>query len=169
MSASRDYSKPIPSRRSILLASEKRQSSGPEGSLVNPDYFSMLEEQTAHQMEITASLAPQTAILITGTGIGQGDHQLGITLMKGFFYSLSQLEEVVRYILFINSGVFLAAEGSDILPYLYIMEERGAEIISSSTCLEHYQLREKLRIGTTANMFTITEKLMNSLRVITLK
>lgn len=167
MSDSQNYSKSIPGLP-ILLDSGEQQSSGQEGRLANPDYFSILKEQTAHQMEITASLAPHTAVLITSTGIGQGDHQLGHILMKGFLYSLSQLEEIVRYILFVNSGVFLATEGSDVLPHLHVLEERGVQIISSSTCLEYYHLSDKLCIGTTANMFTITEKLMNSLRVITL-
>lgn len=168
MSGSRDYSETTAGRLPVPAEMGKHQSSRQEGSLASPGYFSILEEQTAHQMELAASLGPNTAVLITGTGIGQGDHQLGITLMKSFFYSLSRLEDTVRYILFINSGVFLAAEGSDVLPYLHILEERGAEIISSSTCLKHYQLSDRLRIGTTANMFTITEKLMDSLRVITL-
>jgi ATP-dependent protease HslVU (ClpYQ) ATPase subunit len=78
------------------------------------------------------------------------------------------LEEVVRCILFINSGVFLVTEGSDILPHLRVLQERGVEIIISSACLEHYQLTDKIQIGSMANMFTITEKLMDSLRVITL-
>jgi len=160
--------KPIPGEMPVLLAKEKRQGSGTEGSLADPHYFSILEEHTAHQMEVTASLAPHTAILITSTGIGQGDPQLGITLMKSFIYSLSRLEEAVKYILLVNGGVFLATEGSEVLPYLHILEERGAEIISSSTCLEHYRVKEKLCIGTTANMFTICEKLMSCLRVITL-
>lgn len=168
MSTSRDHSKPIPGQLPVSIESEKNQSSRQEGSLASPDYFSILEEQTAHQMEMTASIGPSTVVLITGTSLGQGDHQLGTILMKSFFYSLSRLEETVRCILFINSGVFLATEGSDVLPYLHILEERGAEIISSSTCLEHYHLSDKLCIGTTANMFTITEKLMDSLRVITL-
>jgi hypothetical protein len=54
------------------------------------------------------------------------------------------------------------------LPHLRVLQERGVEIIISSACLEHYQLTDKIQIGSMANMFTITEKLMDSLRVITL-
>lgn len=165
MSNSQDCLKSIPG---CLTGTKHQTSSGPKSSSASPDYFSILEEQTAHQLEMTASMGPKTAVLITGTGLGTGDPQLGNMLMKSFLYSLTQMEESVRCIMFVNSGVFLATEGSDVLPHLITLEERGTEIISSSTCLEYYRLNDRLRIGTTANMFTITEKLMDSLRVITL-
>ncbi|HQA50416.1 MAG: sulfurtransferase-like selenium metabolism protein YedF [Syntrophomonadaceae bacterium] len=149
------------------IGSAEKRARVPESS-VGPDYFSILEEQATRQLEMTASIGAKTAVLITNTGIGQGEHQLGSMLMNQFFFSLTRLEEVVRCILFINSGVFLVTEGSDILPHLRVLQERGVEIIISSACLEHYQLTDKIQIGSMANMFTITEKLMDSLRVITL-
>lgn len=150
------------------LTGSAEKAGKPESSSVGCDYFSILEEQAARQLEIDASMGPKTAVLITSTGIGQGEQQLGSMLMNQFFFSLTRLEEVVRYIIFINSGVFLVTEGSDILPHLHMLQERGVEIVSSIACLEHYRLTGKMQIGSTANMFTITEKLMDSLRVITL-
>jgi selenium metabolism protein YedF len=150
------------------LTGSEGKARGPESGSVGCDYFSILEEQATRQLEMAASMGPKTAVLITSTGIGQGDHQLGSMLMNQFFFSLTRLEEAVRCILFINSGVFLVIEGSDILPHLHMLQERGTEIVSSIACLEHYRLADKIQIGSTANMFTITEKLMDSLRVITL-
>jgi hypothetical protein len=117
---------------------------------------------------MTHSMGLKTVVLITSTGIGQGDQQLASTLMSQFFHNLTRMEEMVKCILFVNSGVLLVTEGSDVLPHLHVLQERGTEIISSITCLEHYRLTDKIRMGSTANLFTITEKLMDSLRVITL-
>jgi hypothetical protein len=77
-----------------------------------------------------------------------------------------QLEGLLKTVVFINSGVFLATEGSDVLPYLQHMQESGVEIISSHTCLSYYQLLGKLRVGTMSNMFTITEKIAEAKRLI---
>jgi hypothetical protein len=148
--------------------SVEHESRGQEAGAVGSGYFSILEEQATHQLEITHSMGPKTVLLITGTGIGQGDQQLASMLMSQFFYNLTRLEEMVRCILFVNSGVFLVTEGSGVLPHLDVLQERGTEIISSITCLEHYRLTDKMQIGVTANLFTITEKLMDGLRVITL-
>lgn len=149
-------------------SSVEHASGGQEAGAVGSGYFSILEEQAAHQLEMTHSMGPKTVLLITGTGIGQGDQQLASMLMSQFFFNLTRLEDMVQCILFVNSGVFLVTEGSDVLPHLHVLQERGTEIISSITCLEHYRLTDKMQIGSTANLFTITEKLMDSLRVITL-
>jgi hypothetical protein len=157
---------PVPCQHQTSFA--EHESRGQEAGAVGSGYFSILEEQAANQLEMTHSMGPKTVLLITGTGIGQGDQQLASILMSQFLFNLTRLEDMVRCILFVNSGVFLVTEGSDVLPHLHVLQERGAEIISSITCLEHYQLTDKMQIGSTANLFTITEKLMDSLRVITL-
>lgn len=148
---------------------KQRQSETAAESLTGTDYLiPVLEEPSVHQLEMTQSVGPKTVILVSGTTIGQGDQQLGDRLMNQFFSSLTRLEEVVQTVLFVNSGVFLTTQGSHILNSLHSLQERGVEIVSCSTCLEHYQIKDKLCIGTVANMFTITEKLLDSLQVITL-
>lgn len=154
---------------SLMNQANECVKSGRESKPSGDDYLiSILDEQAAQQLEMTRSVGPKTVILVGGPGIGEGDSQLGSILMNHFFYSLTRLEETVRCVIFVNSGVFLTTEGSNILNYLNFLQDRGVEIISSSTCLEQYHLTDRLKIGTTANMFTITEKLMDSLRVITL-
>ena len=39
------------------------------------------------------------------------------------------------------------------------MEAEGVEIISCGTCLDFYELKEKLEVGSISNMYTIYEKL----------
>jgi len=168
MSKSNYNERPMPVPGQHQTSAVQHASGGQEAGALGTGYFSILEEQAAHQLEMTHSMGLKTVVLITSTGIGQGDQQLASTLMSQFFHNLTRMEEMVRCILFVNSGVLLVTEGSDVLPHLHVLQERGTEIISSITCLEHYRLTDKIRMGSTANLFTITEKLMDSLRVITL-
>ena len=86
--------------------------------------------------------------------------------MKGFIYTLSEIEELPKTILFYNEGVKLAIEGAESLQDLKSLEERGVEILSCGTCLNFYGITEKLRVGSVTNMYTILERQMKATRVI---
>jgi hypothetical protein len=46
------------------------------------------------------------------------------------------------------------------------MEAQGVTIMTCGTCLNYYQLTEKLAVGQVANMYAIVEKLMHASKVI---
>jgi selenium metabolism protein YedF len=83
-------------------------------------------------------------------------------------FSLVENEVMPRTIVFVNSGVKLACEGSKVLEHLMIMEKKGVEILSCGTCLDYYKLKEKLCVGQVTNMYTILEKMTNSNKVISI-
>ncbi|MBC7343131.1 MAG: sulfurtransferase-like selenium metabolism protein YedF, partial [Clostridia bacterium] len=93
---------------------------------------------------------------------------LGQVLMRSFFYTLREAEVVPGSIIFINSGVKLACEGSPVLSDLMALEKRGVRILSCGTCLDYFQLKEKLCVGSISNMYSIVEAMMTSDRLITL-
>lgn len=107
-----------------------------------------------------------TVVVIDSLHMGKGDLELGRILMKGFIYTLSEMEEVPKTILFYNEGVKLVVEGAESLQDLKALEERGVEILACGTCLNFYELAEKLRVGSVTNMYTILERQMNATRVI---
>ena len=107
-------------------------------------------------------------ILITSQYLGQGDIALGKTLMKSFFYTLTQMEDVASAIIFMNSGVALAAQGSEVLDHLLELERSGVEVLSCGTCLDFYHLKNQLMVGHVTNMYSIVEKLAKAHKVITL-
>ena len=111
-------------------------------------------------------LRGDTVIAIASECMGNGDDQLGATLMKGFIYAVSQQEELPRAILFYNSGAKLTAEGAPTIEDLKSMEAQGVEILTCGTCLDYYGLTEKLRVGTVTNMYTIVEKLAGAGKVV---
>lgn len=97
-------------------------------------------------------------ILITSDKLGNGDDTLGATLMKSYLYALSESDKLPTDLLFLNSGVKLAAEGSAVLDSLKKLEERGVNIASCGVCLDFYGIKEALAAGEVTNMYSIIEK-----------
>lgn len=98
-------------------------------------------------------------VAIGSKTMGDGDTELGTTLMKGFIYALSQQDELPTTILFYNGGAEHTCEGSASLEDLKAMEEQGVEILTCGTCLNFYGLTDKLQVGNVTNMYVIVEKM----------
>jgi len=101
-------------------------------------------------------------IVVGNDKLGLGSDELGAVLMKSYMYALSESEVLPSDILFLNGGVNLTTEGSDCLPSLKVLSEKGVNIMSCGTCLDFFKLKEKLAIGEITNMYTIVEKMNNS-------
>ena len=111
-------------------------------------------------------LRGDTVIAIASECMGNGDDQLGATLMKGFIYAVSQQEELPRAILFYNSGAKLTAEGAPTIEDLKSMEAQGVEILTCGTCANFFGLEGKQAVGSVTNMYAIVEKLTAADKVI---
>lgn len=96
---------------------------------------------------------------IASDTMGSGDDTLGKILMKSFIYTVSETEPYPSTIVFYNGGVRLTVEGSEVIDDLIALEKKGVEIISCGTCLDFLELKEKLKVGSISNMYTIYEKL----------
>lgn len=107
-----------------------------------------------------------TVVVISSDRMGEGDEKLGRVLMKGFLYALTELEKLPETVILYNSGVKLAAQGSESLADLKLLSEQGVEVLACGTCLNHYQLTELLGVGSVTNMYTIVEKLSMAWKVI---
>ena len=100
-----------------------------------------------------------TVIAISSDQMGQGDEELGKILIKGFIYALTQQETLPSAILFYNGGAKLTCEEAPVLEDLKSLEAQGVEILTCGTCLNHYGLSEKLKVGSVTNMYVIVEKM----------
>jgi selenium metabolism protein YedF len=118
----------------------------------------------------TTEAAPtnNTVILVASDRLGDGAEELGRLLMKNFIITLLDLERLPDRMLFLNSGVLLTSEGSEVLEALEALGNRGVEILSCGICLDFYHKKELLKAGTVTNMFTIAESLMQAGSVIRL-
>jgi selenium metabolism protein YedF len=99
-------------------------------------------------------------IMITSDRIGDGPEELGRLLMKNFIHTLLETGELPSHMLFLNSGVFLTCEGSDVLEALEKLHGMGVEIFSCGLCLDFFKIKEKLRAGATTNMLAIADYLL---------
>ncbi len=98
-----------------------------------------------------------TVVVVSSATMGIGNDELGKVLMKGFIYAVSQLEELPKTMLFYNGGATITTEGSASLEDLKNMEAQGVEIKTCGTCLDYYNLKEKLAVGSVTNMYDIVE------------
>lgn len=107
-------------------------------------------------------------IAIQSEHMGRGDEKLGKILIKSFIYTVRETKPYPKSILFFNSGVKLTVEESEVLDDLKALENEGVEIISCGTCLDYFNLKDKLGVGSISNMYTIYEKMRNSTNVVTI-
>ncbi len=144
---------------------------------LTPSVDEVGEKHFVVSMEVRGAVTAETPIVCQPMGndyvvavdtdaMGRGAEDLGRTLMKGFLFALSQLEQLPKTILFYNGGAKLTVDGSDSLEDLRSMAEKGVEILTCGTCLNFYGLTEKLAVGSVTNMYTIVEKLTEAGKVI---
>ena len=129
------------------------------------EVFKIVINKMRESIEIRES-EDNSVVVIDSLHMGKGDSELGRILMKGFIYTLSEMEEIPKTILFYNEGVKLVVEGSEVLQDLQVLEDRGVEILSCGTCLNFYGITEQLKVGNITNMYTIIERQMKGTRVI---
>lgn len=111
--------------------------------------------------------ADRTVVVIRTDHMGEGSEELGKTLLKGFFYALSQQEKLPKTILFYNGGARVTCEGSASLEDLTAMKEQGVEILTCGTCLNFYGLSDKLAVGEVTNMYEIVKRMSEASLIVT--
>jgi selenium metabolism protein YedF len=100
--------------------------------------------------------------LIQSEGLGRGDEQLGSMLMANFLRLLGDSEDKPGSMIFWNTGVRLLCEGSPVLHRLKLLEEQGVELLACTTCLEHFELADKLAVGKPTNMMKSIQSMLSS-------
>lgn len=105
-------------------------------------------------------------IVIQSDKMGDGDYELGKTLLKGFIYSLTEIEILPKTIIFYNKGAKITTENLESIQDLEKLQSLGTTILTCGACLNFYNLADKLKVGTSTNMYTITNILMNAEKII---
>lgn len=112
-------------------------------------------------------LSKKEAILVFKSDrMGTGEAALGKILIQALFKTLPGVDEKPGKLIFYNRGVYLTAEGSEVIPVLKELAANGMEILVCGTCLDYYHLKEKLAVGTISNMFSILGTMLKADNVI---
>lgn len=109
------------------------------------------------------------AVMLVGTDrLGDGPEELGRLLMRNFIITLLDVSELPDKMFFVNSGVHLTTEGSEVLEALEALGNRGVEVMSCGVCLDYFHKKESLAAGSVTNMLTIAESLLGARSVVRL-
>jgi selenium metabolism protein YedF len=136
------------------------------------DYFAIHIRKGESGEKKEESLIPQTAIqgnlvfFVDSDSLGRGSEELGSILMRAFLHTLGEADIKPQKIILINSGVKLACEGSPALEDLQRIISAGVEILACGTCLNYFELKDKLRAGRISNMYEILSTLSQAGRTV---
>ena len=128
---------------------------------VGSDFFVVATggpEETSSLQPVSAPTAWTTQkimVMCATDRMGFGDDELGLKLMVNYIRTLKEMGEELWRLVFVNNGVKLTIEGSAVLPDLQAYEAAGLKILVCGTCLDHFSLLEKKRVGETTNMLDI--------------
>ncbi|MFH2218338.1 MAG: sulfurtransferase-like selenium metabolism protein YedF [Pseudomonadota bacterium] len=131
---------------------------GKQGDGVRPEETPATPEQQAEQKKIM--------VMIATDRIGYGDDELGLKLMASFINTLKEMGSELWRLIFVNNGVKLTVEGSELLPVLKEYEKKGLLILVCGTCLNHFGLLDQKRVGETTNMLDIVTAMQLADKVI---
>ena len=106
-------------------------------------------------------------ILLASDQLGKGEKELGEGILETFFTILKQKEELPAAVFCMNRGVFTLIEESFVSLQLKELEDKGVEILACKTCIDYYELGEKLVAGKISGMAQFVE-LASKYEVITL-
>lgn len=136
------------------------------------NYFLLIEKRNGSISSDSLTEVSQEAqerglvIYIASEGVGRGDDELGRILMAAYLDTLSQLAREISHLIFMNTGVKLAVEGSPVLEQIENLRSMGVEVQSCGTCLNFFGVIEKLRVGSVSNMMIILEILSKAKKVL---
>ncbi len=127
------------------------------------------KKRPGHPVEEVSCERPEgvfRVVVVASDRMGEGDEALGRKLLVNFLKTLKEVSPRPQALVFYNRGVFLSTEDSPVLEELKELEERGVDILSCWTCLSHYGLEDKLRVGRASNMYEILSILMRATLII---
>ena len=124
-----------------------------------------LAPESTEEPDGSCRLLSKNVVLLNSDSIGPSA-ELGRTLMKAFINTLPDVPPLPEVVILLNSGVKLAVEHSDLLGVLTTMEAAGTTVLSCGTCLDYFELTDKLRVGKITNMFEVVSLLAGADRII---
>ena len=126
----------------------------------------VVTEEKEEEVTCMPDKRDNTVVVSASDRMGDGNDALGKVLIKGFIFAVSQLDTLPKKILFYNGGATLTCEGSDSLEDLKSLEAQGVEILTCGTCLDYYEVKDKLAVGSVTNMYSIVEAMAEAGKII---
>lgn len=110
-----------------------------------------LNEENTNKSSLTSSYI----VVFDSDHIGDGDEDFSKSLLESFLVSLTEEDILPEYVICYNKGVFLTSKRENTIEDLKKLEKNGVEILSCGLCLDHYKLKQDLKVGRISNMYEI--------------
>lgn len=108
-----------------------------------------------------------TLILVTNDGLGQAPPELGRKLFVKYLDLLEENGTPPGVIAFYTRGVHLVTDGSPALDRLRSLESRGVRLIVCKTCIDYFEVADRVRVGIVGGMGDILAAQILARKVIT--
>ena len=104
-------------------------------------------------------------VVVKELSMGAGSSELGAILMKSFMNTLAESDTLPSHIVLYNEGVNSLVVDSSFVHAYKLLESKGVKIIACGACVDYYDIKEKLALGTISNMYKIVELISASSKV----
>lgn len=98
--------------------------------------------------------------------MGRGNDELGSVLIRAFLHTICLQKEKPDVMIFYNTGVKLALQESEVLDDLKELAATGVEMLVCGTCLNYFEVKDKLGVGIVSNMYDIAGTMSKAGRLI---
>jgi selenium metabolism protein YedF len=118
--------------------------------------------------ELPGTESQKIMIMVATDRMGYGDDELGAQLVVNFLKTLKEMGDELWRLVFVNNGVKLTVDGSEALSDLKELEDDSVTILVCGTCLTHFNLLDRKRVGETTNMLDIVTAMQIADKVISI-
>lgn len=106
-------------------------------------------------------------VIVTSKYFGSGDEALSENLMLAYINTMTMKEDLPENLWFYGDGAYLTCKGSDALEDLKALVEKGVNVSTCGTCLNFYELEERLEVGEVTTMSDFVDLFASSEKVVT--
>ena len=108
-----------------------------------------------------------TVVILNQAQMGHGSEELGRKILQTFLRKAMAITDLEALLLF-NGGVHLATKGSFVAQELTLLHDRGVDLLVCGTCVDFFDLRERLLFDPPSNMDAIVAAMHQASKVITI-
>jgi len=138
-----------------------------EIGLTRPTDLNKDQEDSSPSCTTVETKSGPFVIVVNEDKMGRGNDELGTVLIKTFCHTIAVQTQKPDIMIFYNTGVKLTIQGSEVLDDLKQLEGEGVQILVCGTCLNFFEIKDKLAVGVVSNMYDIVEAMSSAGRLFT--
>jgi selenium metabolism protein YedF len=145
---------------------EKKKDNIYEIKLTRKEGVAGSKEEFLPACSTTTSASGPFVIVISANTMGRGNDELGYVLIRAFLHTVCLQKEKPDVVIFYNTGVKLTVQGSEVLEDLKQLQSEGVQLLVCGTCLNYFEIKDKISAGTVSNMYDIVETMSRAGRLL---